>query len=333
MRTISRKTQVGHIGIFYTGSDHFHTKHFPETVALSFSNFFYFVDDKDYKADGTQLFDFIKPCANLKHLELQHPYDVTDEDMMLLAKHCTNLTSISMVLNLDYDVHQIEMPVRTLGQLTQLRSINISGETSSETMDDDICIFDNTISEALVKCTQLTHIDLHNSCVGKEGIKALAMNCTMLTSVHLGVYSSNEFSFESGKGAAYFGIHCPYLTEIDLSGTGVEDADIIQLVAGCPNLKAIDISRTQYVTDASVLRIAECHNLEWIGLDACLEVSCPALQVLNSSLLSCLISYDPCDGCCENGEWELIEAKRCMPMNKCKTVWERQQELLEELQA
>ena len=61
------------------------------------------------------------------------------------------------------------------------------------------------------------------------------MNCTMLTSVHLCV-SFNQFSLECGKGEAYFGIHCPYLTEIDLSGTGVEDADIIQLVEGCPNL-------------------------------------------------------------------------------------------------
>ena len=296
-------------------------KHLPSTVAVSYYNLF----DLDIE-EGTDMFEFLLPCINLRHLELRYSGGVGNTEIAFLAAHLPNLRSITLIAEpgfqhcIDFD-HHLNETVKALAHLTQLTSLNIKRQYENPKSDvqhlnESLDITNETVIALVQSCTQLTHLDLSATYVDEEAITSLAMHCANLQSVRLhkcsvtNGYSQHgqsmlgwpTFTETSTTGVALFGQSCPHLRILDLSLSNATDTDIIQLVEGCTKLVHLDLSFT-YVTDDSLHALgAHCKHLQWIGIEGCKHATSTAIQDLKSILPTCHFEKDRYlhgDGECE----------------------------------
>ncbi|XP_025827453.1 F-box/LRR-repeat protein 3-like isoform X3 [Panicum hallii] len=255
--------------------------------------------------DDDALGSLDKECSkSLQVLNMSHCQNVTDVGVSSMVKSTPNL----LELDLSYCCPQVTPSMgRSLQTITKLRILKLEG---CKFMADGLkaigssCVSIRDITDVSVaaitssctslislrmescshvssgalqligkNCSHLEELDLTDSDLDDEGLKALA-GCSNLSSLKIGICLRI-----SDEGLTHIGKSCPKLGDIDLYRCGgISDDGVIQIAQGSPMLESINLSYCTEITDRSLMSLSKCTKLNTLEIRGCPRVSSAGLS-------------------------------------------------------
>ncbi|CAM0951125.1 unnamed protein product [Alopecurus aequalis] len=202
-------------------------------------------------------------CKALENLSLEHVLALNDNDIIALSRSCSNLKSISLVLNL------------------QRYSSDVSHcETRTS-------FTDNSLYSLALNCRMLQIIDLKfTACSSglpseiaftQEGFLVLVQSCP----IRVLVLTTANFFDDAGMNALS---SSPYLETLELIMChGVTDAGM-HFIACTPCLSNLTLRACHNVTDVGLAELGHAHKLESLVIEFCRRISLEGAQGVAKSV-------------------------------------------------
>jgi hypothetical protein len=135
---------------------------------------------------------------------------------------------------------------------------------------------EDTIIIAATLCSQLRHLDLHNTALTDAGLCRIAQNCQHLH--HLDIGCCDELS---DVGIFALAEYSPQLEHLYVAELDLTDTALTALARSCHQLRVLTIGRNSNITDASVHAIAAgCPFLESLCIPLCGNISDDSIAAL-----------------------------------------------------
>ncbi|ONM20096.1 F-box/LRR-repeat protein 3 [Zea mays] len=212
------------------------------------------LEGSKFMADGLKAIG--TSCASLRELSLSKSSGVTDTELSFAVSRLKNL---------------LKLDITCCRNITDVSLAAITSSCSSLiSMRMESCSRVSSGALQLIgkHCSRLEELDLTDSDLDDEGLKALA-RCSELSSLKIGICLKI-----SDEGLTHIGRSCPKLREIDLYRCGgLSDDGIIQIAQSCPMLESINLSYCTEITDRSLISLSKCSKLNTLEIRGCPRVS------------------------------------------------------------
>eukprot|EP00899_Mesostigma_viride_P001317 jgi/Mesvir1/11186/Mv14577-RA.1 len=191
-----------------------------------------FALDRCGRAHGAALRWLATKCPNLQALEAQGPPGTWP------MRRWWNLPVADDVI------------IHLATQCRQLRTLNLRRCRG---------VKDTALRAVAANCGQLRHLDVgYCSLVTDAGVSAIAAGCQQLE-----VLDVRYVQGVTDVSIAAVAAHCPRLCGLDVGGTGVGSAGLVELALGCHELRSLDVTFCEAVDDLGVFAVARmCPLLE-----------------------------------------------------------------------
>lgn len=235
-------------------------------------------------------------CVSLRELSLSKSSGVTDTELSFVVSRLKNL---------------LKLDITCCRSITDVSLAAITSScTSLISLRMESCSHVSSGALQLIgkHCSHLEELDLTDSDLDDEGLKALA-RCSELSSLKIGICLKI-----SDEGLSHIGRSCPKLREIDLYRCGgLSDDGIIQIAQGCPMLESINLSYCTEITDRSLISLSKCAKLNTLEIRSCPSVSSIGLSeiAMGCRLLSKL-DIKKCFGINDVGMLYLSQFAHCL---------------------
>ncbi|KAL6597330.1 hypothetical protein ACP70R_046770 [Stipagrostis hirtigluma subsp. patula] len=212
------------------------------------------LEDRKFMADGLKTIG--SSCLSLRELSLSKCSGVTDAELSFVVSRLKNLLKLDITCS--HDITDASLAAIT------------SSCTSLVSLRMESCSHVSSLGLQLIgkRCHHLEELDLTDSDLDDEGLKALA-GCNKLSSLKVGICLRI-----SDEGLSHIGKSCPELRDIDLYRSGgISDDGITQIAQGCPMLESINLSYCTGITDRSLMALSKCGRLNTLEIRGCHKVS------------------------------------------------------------
>ncbi|RCV36889.1 hypothetical protein SETIT_8G017600v2 [Setaria italica] len=212
-----------------------------------------------FMADGLKAIG--SSCVSIRELSLSKCSGVTDTELSFAVSKLKNLQKLDITCC--RNITDVSVAAIT-GSCTSLISLRM--ESCSHVSSGALQLIGK-------HCSHLEELDLTDSDLDDEGLKALA-GCSNLSSLKIGICLRI-----SDEGLAHIGKSCPKLQDIDLYRCGgISDEGVIQIAQGCPTLESINLSYCTEITDRSLMSLSKCTKLNTLEIRGCPRVSSTGLS-------------------------------------------------------
>lgn len=223
-------------------------------------------------------------ATNLKQLNLSHCRSINPDAMARLAR-CSRLEKLDLS-NLSFGgigamcVHGLSVSCKNLTEF------KVNGHKRITSQSIALLAFECRKLETLELCEtnvtdaalfgiadylpNLKRLSLNSTQVTDAGIVAIAMRCSLLTS--LLVAKCSALTDTSVVSVAQ---HCTRLQELSISNCGaVTDTALVELSYHCSALQVLDVSFCALLTDTGISVIARgCRDLRWLAMHNCPQIA------------------------------------------------------------
>ncbi|CAD6268921.1 unnamed protein product [Miscanthus lutarioriparius] len=212
-----------------------------------------------FMADGLKAIG--TSCVSLRELSLSKCCGVTDTELSFTMSRLKNLLKLDITCCRNITDVSLEAITSSCTSLISLRMESCSRVSS------------NALQLIGKHCSHLEELDLTDSDLDDEGLKALA-RCSKLSSLKIGICLKI-----SDEGLTHIGRSCPKLRDIDLYRCGgLSDDGIIQIAQGCPMLESINLSYCTEITDRSLISLSKCTKLNTLEIRGCPMITSTGLS-------------------------------------------------------
>nr|CAB3462824.1 unnamed protein product [Digitaria exilis] len=231
-----------------------------------------------FMADGLKAIG--SSCVSIRELSLSKSAGVTDTELSFAVSKLKNLLKLDITCCRNITDVSVVSITRSCTSLISLRMESCSHVSSG------------ALQLIGKHCSQLEELDLTDSDLDGEGLKALT-GCTNLSSLKIGICLRI-----SDEGLTHIGKSCPKLRDIDLYRCGsISDDGVIQIAQGCPMLESINLSYCTELTDRSLMSLSKCTKLNTLEIRGCPRISSAGLSEI---AMGCrLLSKLDIKKCCE----------------------------------
>ncbi|WVZ54892.1 hypothetical protein U9M48_005632 [Paspalum notatum var. saurae] len=200
-------------------------------------------------------------CVSIRELSLSKCSGVTDMELSFSVSRLKNLLTLDITCCRNITDVSLAAITSSCASLISLRM-----EACSRVSSGALQLIGK-------HCSQLEELDLTDSDLDDEGLKALA-GCSKLSSLKIGICLRI-----SDEGLTHIGKSCPKLRDIDLYRCGgIRDDGIVQIALGCPMLESINLSYCTEITDRSLMALSKCGKLNTLEIRGCPRVSSTGLS-------------------------------------------------------
>ncbi|KAG2614519.1 F-box/LRR-repeat protein 3-like isoform X1 [Panicum virgatum] len=212
-----------------------------------------------FMADGLKAIG--SSCVSIRELSLSKCSGVTDTELSFAVSKLKNLLKLDITCCRNITDVSVAAITSSCTSLISLRMESCSHVSSG------------ALQLIGKNCSHLEELDLTDSDLDDEGLKALA-GCSNLSSLKIGICLRI-----SDEGLTYIGKSCPKLRDIDLYRCGgISDDGVIQIAQGSPMLASINLSYCIEITDRSLMSLSKCTKLNTLEIRGCPKVSSAGLS-------------------------------------------------------
>ncbi|XP_066359028.1 F-box/LRR-repeat protein 3-like [Miscanthus floridulus] len=199
-------------------------------------------------------------CVSLRELSLSKCSGVTDTELSFAVSRLKNLLKLDITCCRNITDVSLAAITSSCTSLVSLRMESCSRVSSG------------ALQLIGKHCSHLEELDLTDSDLDGEGLKALA-RCSKLSSLKIGI------CLKISDGLTHIGRSCPKLRDIDLYRCGgLSDDGIIQIAQGCPMLECINLSYCTEITDSSLISLSKCAKLNTLEIRGCPMITSTGLS-------------------------------------------------------
>ncbi|CAD6269072.1 unnamed protein product [Miscanthus lutarioriparius] len=199
-------------------------------------------------------------CVSLRELSLSKCSGVTDTELSFAVSRLKNLLKLDITCCRNITDVSLAAITSSCTSLVSLRMESCSRVSSG------------ALQLIGKHCSHLEELDLTDSDLDGEGLKALA-RCSKLSSLKIGI------CLKISDGLTHIGRSCPKLHDIDLYRCGgLSDDGIIQIAQGCPMLECINLSYCTEITDSSLISLSKCAKLNTLEIRGCPMITSTGLS-------------------------------------------------------
>ncbi|CAD6258777.1 unnamed protein product [Miscanthus lutarioriparius] len=200
-------------------------------------------------------------CVSLRELSLSKCSGVMDTELSLAVSRLKNLLKLDITCCRNITDVSLAAITSSCTSLISLRMESCSRVSSG------------ALQLIGKHCSHLEELDLTDSDLDDEGLKALA-RCSKLSSLKIGICLKI-----GDEGLTHIGRSCPKLRDIDLYRCGgLSDDGIIQIAQGCPMLECINLSYCTEITDRSLISLSKCAKLNTLEIRGCPMITSTGLS-------------------------------------------------------